>query len=102
MNNYPPTPPSPSLCLSGLAGSCGLVLVVCDLRQQGRFPVAAGEKGRPPAARLTHTGPSVQVSVFAQTRNKFMLYKVRKCVSGVFKFSEYFFKIIPWCLTVLS
>ncbi|KAG7215171.1 hypothetical protein INR49_006917 [Caranx melampygus] len=37
----------------GVAGGRGLVLVVCDLRQQDRSSVAAGEEDSRPAARLT-------------------------------------------------
>ncbi|KAG7232192.1 hypothetical protein INR49_009451 [Caranx melampygus] len=36
-----------------VAGGRGLVLVVCDLRQQDRSSVAAGEEDGRPAARLT-------------------------------------------------
>lgn len=41
------------LCPSGLAGCRGLVLVLCDLRQQDRILLAVGEEDRPPPAKLT-------------------------------------------------
>ncbi|KAM7366687.1 hypothetical protein PAMP_016102 [Pampus punctatissimus] len=40
-----------------LAGCCGLVLVLCHLRQQNRSLLAAGEEDRSPASRLT-VGPA--------------------------------------------
>lgn len=41
------------LRLSGLARRCGLVLVLCDLRQHNHSPLAAGGEEWPPAAGLT-------------------------------------------------
>lgn len=54
------------LCVSGLAGRRGFILVLCDLRQQDRSSVAAGKEDRRPPARLTahQTTNEVQVSVF--------------------------------------
>ncbi|CAK6980260.1 hypothetical protein L3Q82_003738 [Scomber scombrus] len=43
--------------LHGLAGCGGLVLVLCDLRQQDRVSLAAGEENRCSAAGLTAGGP---------------------------------------------
>ncbi|MED6273054.1 hypothetical protein CHARACLAT_002812 [Characodon lateralis] len=37
----------------GSAGCGGFVLVLCDLRQQDRSSLAAGEKDHPPAGGLT-------------------------------------------------
>lgn len=41
-----------AMCPSGLPGCCDPVLVLCDLRQQGRISVASGEKACPPPAGL--------------------------------------------------
>lgn len=43
---------------AGLAGGRGLVLVLCDLRQQDRVSLAAGEEDRPPAAGLNPGTPA--------------------------------------------
>lgn len=49
-----------SLRPSGIAGSCGFVLVLCDLRQQDRLRLAAGTED---ASLTVRQSASVQVGV---------------------------------------